>query len=122
HPESCMGIQQNHFIASHSTSSGEMMSPVISTLPFQIPNGLFCADRYGTSSAIGFPCLVTMTDSPAAATSSIKARHLALNSEAFPRPAGDKPPPQLFTFTYDPGASSSVVSLPPPTWRAGTVL
>src|SRR6201989_1637067 len=107
------GSQQNHFIASHSTSRGEVMSPVISTLPFQIPNGLFCADRYGTSSAIGFPCLVTMTGSPVAATSSIKARHLALNSEAFTRFAMAAPPGYLWSCPRSPARARKGKASPP---------
>jgi hypothetical protein len=40
HPEDAMGVEQNHFIASHSTSMGDMMSPMILTLPFQMPSRL----------------------------------------------------------------------------------
>src|SRR5438067_7743913 len=72
----------NHLRASRSTSIGEMISPVTNTLSFQMPKAFFFFDRCGTRSAIGLPFLVITTAWPVRSTSSIKARHLALNSDA----------------------------------------
>src|SRR5262249_44123813 len=67
--------------ASHSTSIGDMMSPVINTLSFQMPRAVVFLLLCGTSSAAGLPFLVMTSVSPVRSTSSISARHLALNSE-----------------------------------------
>src|ERR1700675_555786 len=75
------GVFGGHFIASHSTSMGEIMSPSQSTLPFIEPNRDSCGG-IGTNCATGFPCLVITRVSRFSATSSSNLRHLALNSPA----------------------------------------
>src|SRR5262249_20872466 len=75
-------VEQDHLSASHSTSIGEMISPLMFTLPFHMPRGLRFGTRCGTSSTSGFPFLVITMGLPVSATSSIRAKHLALNSEA----------------------------------------
>src|SRR6266849_7345594 len=78
-----MRIEQNHFNASHSTSIGEMMSPVMNKRSFKMPRAFFFGGRCGTNSATGLPFLVITTAWPVRSTSSMMARHLALNSDAF---------------------------------------
>src|SRR5262249_60713222 len=133
-PDSGMGVEQNHLRAFHSISIGEMISPVMNTRPLSMPNAFRLRCLYGLSSAIALPFFVITTLSPVRSTSSISARHLALNSEAFiirdmgpPYDHGDdhshiatESPFQSRTFTKLPGASSSGLSLPLPGTRAGT--
>src|SRR5690242_2368456 len=82
-PNQRMGVEQNHFNAFHSVPIGEMMSPVTTRRPLRIPRAFRLRCLYGLSSTIGLPFFVITTLSPVRSTSSISARHLALNSEAF---------------------------------------
>lgn len=81
-PDSRMGVEQDHLSAFHSTSIGETISPVMNRLSFNSPNAFGRDLRCGTSSATGLPFFVITTDAPVRSTSSIRARHFALNSEA----------------------------------------
>ncbi|MFI3157831.1 MAG: cobaltochelatase subunit CobN [Methylococcaceae bacterium] len=84
HPHQCVSIKQDHELASHSTSIGDMMSPLISTMPLCRPNGDGrVSSTYGRSSATGLPFLVISIASPVRSTSSISARQFALNSDAW---------------------------------------
>jgi hypothetical protein len=60
--------KQDHLSASHSTSIGEMMSPLIMTLSFHMPRGLRFGTRWGMSSASAFPFLVITIRFPVSAT------------------------------------------------------
>src|SRR5713101_2823002 len=77
-----MCVEQDHFSASHSTSIGEMISPVMNKRSFKMPRAFFFRGRCGTNSATGLPFLVITTAWPVRSTSSMMARHLALNSDA----------------------------------------
>lgn len=83
-PEQRVCVQNDtpHFMASHSTPIGEMMSPIYLTDPRIDPKMGFRSSRACVSSATGLPRLVMTTRSPLSATSSIIFKHLALNSEA----------------------------------------
>src|SRR5947209_14264638 len=81
-PKRDVRIEKDHFLAFHSTSSGETISPTISTLPLRMPSGLGFVARCGTRSATGVPFLVMTRRSPVRETSSMRERHFALNSEA----------------------------------------
>src|ERR1700693_4777402 len=58
------------------------MSPTIKSSSLRAPRRLGLRGRCGTSSATGLPFFVMTTATPVRATSSIRARHLALNSDA----------------------------------------
>src|SRR5256885_369551 len=86
-----MRIEEDHFSASHSTSIGEMMSPVINKRSFKMPRAFFFLGRCGANSAIGFPFFVIRTVGPVRASSSFRARFFVLNSASLIV----RPPPTL---------------------------
>ena len=63
-----VGVAQDHFKASHAASIGEMISPLMITLPFHTPRGLRFGTRCATSFTSGFPFLVITMASPVSAT------------------------------------------------------
>src|SRR2546423_2954193 len=48
-PDQRVGVEQNHFSAFHSTSTGEIISPVTTKRPFRIPRAFRLRCLYGLS-------------------------------------------------------------------------
>ncbi len=77
-------VEQNHRKPSQSSrgTTGDSISPTIFITPFSLPMKSSFLSSTGTSLAIGFPRFVITSGSRVERTSSMRARHRALNSPA----------------------------------------